>query len=840
MNTIDSTNEFKTLLADLELFLNTLRSSEKVVDSSVKGQRRVTHKRYKVTTLSGPVHIDNWKFPEFDFARKYDSMPCHARGLFTMPEGIVVRGYDKFFNIDELPMVKKDVLESELTGPFTAATKENGCIMFFAGLQDGTLLVCSKNLTGDLESDPSTSQRKLKHYEQGMVAIQKQLHALGKDTTDLARALYDEGLTAVAELCDDSYEEHVVAYPPEIAGFYLHGLNRNTKTFQTLQMSEVDDFAEKWGFKKVDYTTFDTFQGVMAHMTAAADSGKYNGREIEGFVIRCKRDSKDFFFKYKFEQPYYLYRQFREATFKLFADQPKRNIREVLALFPKFKRVTLAYLEFAQAYFAENPSAKDEFANNIGIIKLRKLFMESLGYREDQGIELLREDLNETLATRLELLLSSTRTVYCVSTIAFPGCGKTTTCMILANLFSNWTHIQNDNFPNAKAFYTEIINSFLENDVVFVDRMNYRLNYRHELVSSISQYRASSLPDVEIKHVGLNFMRSNDQLRALEIAKERILLRGDNHQSVKAATSEVQALALLRDTAKQFERPQLKSEEDELPVACLGSQLRGYDSAYTLLINLDVDDDHLSLVNAQIIYEQLRIHFPQLASQPVIEQSWTAAYERAMAYKPTFEKKKSLPSRKPAYYGILVERQALVSHLDNVLSESPTWQAICQKNRVQAQFHITLAHEFSLKGSPENREIWTSLGRFFEIAKTKKTARPGERTPIKMFADLKIEKIVVIENTLIALKASPIKYYKPEEGELVPVPHLLPYTNKHLHITIGTCHPAIKPMESNTYLCQLFDEGPVRAGVRKHSNFTAHVYDWDEIMEKQQCFIFFQ
>ncbi|RKP30104.1 hypothetical protein METBISCDRAFT_17114 [Metschnikowia bicuspidata] len=836
MVALDEKEDFDNLITDLERLLRTLRSSDEIVQSSVRGQRRVTHKRYKVTTTNGPVHIDNWKFPEFDFARKYDSMPCHARGLFTSSNAIVARGYDKFFNIDEFQMVKLETLERECEGQFIVSTKENGCIMFFAGLPDSTLLVCSKNLTGDLESD---RLGKLKHYEQGIVDIIKQLQKIGKTTHDLAKELYTQGLTAVAELCDDSYEEHIIPYPPTITGLYLHGLNYNKKSFETRDMASVSDFADAWGFRKVSYTSFETYQSLISYMSAAAALGKHEGREIEGFVIRCKRAGKDFFFKYKFEQPYFLYRQFREATLKLFSTERKRNIREVLSTYSKFKRITLAYLEFAQDYFAKYPEAQEEFHKNIGIIKLRQKFLTLLGYSDDQGMELLAMENNELLSTKLELLLQSTRTVYCVSTIAYPGCGKTTTCMTLSSLFPDWSHVQNDNYPNAKVFYGDIVEHLVNGQLVFVDRMNYRLKYRQELFNSISLYRENAIPDVEIKHIGINFMRSQDQDTALELSKGRILKRGDNHQSVKAESSKQAALALLRDCARNFERPQLKSD-DILPISVEGSELKGYDSGFDFLINVDVNSDELSLQNAKIIYQELGRRYPDLRKGEISENQLQGAYQAARDYEPAFVKNVSRQSTKAVYYGIRVDRESIVGHLNEILHESKTWQLFKQNSRIQELFHVTLAHAQSSKKSADNLEVWNMLGRHFAVSQMRKSASSMELKPVEVYADLTLEKIVVVENILIAIKVSSNKFYKSDHGRFAEILNGLRSTNEHLHITIGTRDPAIRPLESNTYLCEIFKNGEPAWGEYKGPDFTATIYDLQFSLDMQQCFIYFQ
>ena len=120
--------------------------------------------------------------------------------------------------------------------------------------------------------------------------------------------------TAVAELCDDDFEEHVLEYPPEMAGLYLHGINFNFPEFATLSGPEVHEFADRWGLKKAQYVTIQGLDEVKSFLDRCAETGSWEGRDTEGFVVRCKLQAEgkvkpDWFFKYKFEEPYLMYRQ---------------------------------------------------------------------------------------------------------------------------------------------------------------------------------------------------------------------------------------------------------------------------------------------------------------------------------------------------------------------------------------------------------------------------------------------------------------------------------------------------------------------------------------------------
>ncbi|KAL8875904.1 MAG: hypothetical protein Q9198_005803, partial [Flavoplaca austrocitrina] len=276
----------------------------------------------KKTTFDIPdtkgLSVDSWRFQEWDYKRR--DLPTYARGLFTYnkkdgtPE-IATRGYDKFFNVGEVHETQWENVAKSTRGPYELSVKENGCIIFISGLEDDRLLVCSKHSTG------ARSDVELSHAIAGERWVEKQLASLGRTKQDLARELRKRNVTAVAELCDDTFEEHVLAYDEKAAGLYLHGVNLNLPEFATYPGELVHAFADLWGFKKAEYVMKDDLDTVKTFLDGCAETGSWNGRDTEGFVIRCRRKEhhdktnyQDWFFKYKFEEPYLMYRQWREAT----------------------------------------------------------------------------------------------------------------------------------------------------------------------------------------------------------------------------------------------------------------------------------------------------------------------------------------------------------------------------------------------------------------------------------------------------------------------------------------------------------------------------------------------
>ncbi|PPQ75903.1 hypothetical protein CVT24_001023, partial [Panaeolus cyanescens] len=387
---------------------------------------------------SKSVEVRSWKMNEFKYYDIPSPFPTLARGLFTRelsdrqlgiessssPETpakvddrdfwkqkkfqIVVRGYDKFFNIGEVPWTTWPSLEAHTSGPYTLSLKSNGCIIFIAALTPTQLLVTSKHSLGGNENAA------LSHAVAGERWLQKYIERKGKTEKDMAKELWERNLTAVAELCDDSFEEHVLPYPPEKTGLHLHGLNKRCKAFATLPTPVVDEFAERWGFIKTATKVCDSIAEVKTFTDACAEKGEWNGEAVEGFVVRCiVRDvptssssvnpttatsstkttgtTKDtpsrspyapnssFFFKIKFDEPYMMYRDWREVTKTLLSQHSKNpHVKLSASMVAKNKmrrKETEAYVKWVIGEIERNPREFDGFTKGHGIIRTRERFL---------------------------------------------------------------------------------------------------------------------------------------------------------------------------------------------------------------------------------------------------------------------------------------------------------------------------------------------------------------------------------------------------------------------------------------------------------------------------------
>ncbi|KAG8688759.1 hypothetical protein FRC09_012744, partial [Ceratobasidium sp. 395] len=80
----------------------------------------------------------------------------------------------------------------------------------------------------------------ISHAQKGEEKLDKHLKDAGKTKTEFAQTLFDRDITDIAELCHDSFKEHVLPYSKEMAGLHLHGLNERRGDFYTLLNNKVE------------------------------------------------------------------------------------------------------------------------------------------------------------------------------------------------------------------------------------------------------------------------------------------------------------------------------------------------------------------------------------------------------------------------------------------------------------------------------------------------------------------------------------------------------------------------------------------------------------------------
>lgn len=742
--------------------------------SKVKQGFRAKKTPFKIHGSPDGISVDSWRLQDWDY--KKPNLPTYARGLFTTKNRqnnheIAVRGYDKFFNVGEVSDTRWENIKRNTRGPYELTLKENGCIIFISGLEDGTLLVCSKHSTGD-RSDVQVS-----HANAGERWVEQQLATIGKTREEFARELRARNITAVAELCDDEFEEHILAYGPDKAGLYLHGVNVNIPEFMTYSSPLVQQFADQWGFRKIGLQVFDDVDTVKNFLEQVAESGAHEGRDVEGFVIRCGLASKadptkynDWFFKYKFDEPYLMYRQWRECTKSLIAGKPPK-VR-------KHAKITEEYLLYARRRLAEDPKMAKLYNQNHGIIALRDDFLAYKHMKGSDAANIENEFGGDTATVSNDVVLVP---------IATLGCGKTTVGVALTHLFG-WGIVQNDNIQGSgrpAKMVQSVMSLLTEHPVVIADRNNSERRERQQIIKDVL------LQHKDARLVALNFAHSNiDEVR--RITRERVLKRGDNHQTIQAASDEKKVIAIMDNFISRFQ----PCDPENSP-----------DNGFDLVIDLDPAQN--SRVNVEKVVTELHKKYPLLVPDMPTAEDMDAAVKSAIEdYTPTIKHK--LPDRtskreqkqqgtrqsndstkkKPLeYMSISVPAKevnvALESAFKGVEPQMQRfYKQLQQTRRIQPLFHVTLMHRASSKENPGLWQRYTTL----EAESQSVDGKVGE-------CDIMLER-VVFDDRIMAIVVRLLD----QEDKWTCI-------NKVAHITIGTRDSSVKPKESNDLLARWLEVG---------------------------------
>lgn len=742
---------------------------------------------------TGGIKVDSWQFRDWDY--KLHDLPTYARGLFTYrrkdgtPE-IAARGYDKFFNVGEIPATNWENVLEQTQGPYELSVKENGCIIFISGLEGDHLLVCSKHSTG------ARDNASLSHAVAGEKWVDKHLEAIGRTRTDLARELRKRNVTAVAELCDDSFEEHVLEYEPKDAGLYIHGINLNLPEFATYPGELVHQFADVWGMRKAQYLMKDDVDSMKKFLDECAETGSYNGRDTEGFVIRCRRRSRgatgnyqDWFFKFKFEEPYLMYRQWRECTKAIIAGRPPK--------YKKHKKITEQYLLYARRQLAKDSSLAKAYDMNHGIIAMRKGFLEEQGLQGHDIIRQEEEDGDDDAPVTENVILVP---------VASIGCGKTTVALALCKLF-RWGHVQNDNITGKgsrpKQFTIQVCNALAAHPAMIADRNNHQKRERKQIINDVLQI----VP--QARFVALYYIHDPkpEMLPAIrEITQDRIFARGDNHQTIQAGTkSRNEIINIMDGFLTRFEPVNPHSDPDD-----------GFDN----IIDLDVAAS--SRENLETVVTSLHSMYPRLVRNVPTSTELDQAIAAALTdYKPDIKHDLSFNSKKKEncnwrtgaapqqngaaqskppkleHFAVKLPASSITSTLDKVFSILPPEQAkmyrhLQQSRRIQPSFHVTLIHRASISSNPD---LWSHLASLHANVLSEQAEKPstnGSDPPIGK-CQVRLER-VVWDDRIMCIVARLL-----DEGwETV---------NAIAHVTIGTSDSSIKPKESNDLLQKWLESG---------------------------------
>lgn len=146
----------------------------------------------------------------------WDEYSSKARGLFLNSAGdVVMRGFDKFFNIGENKETSLERVLNHVTYPVRIETKENGFLGLVGAREDGTLRFFSKSGV----TDYSPLIERLVRQSVDEATLER-----------LGRLIRDHDVTLAFEVVDTDSDRHIIPYGKP-ALYFLHAI-RNQLRFE--------------------------------------------------------------------------------------------------------------------------------------------------------------------------------------------------------------------------------------------------------------------------------------------------------------------------------------------------------------------------------------------------------------------------------------------------------------------------------------------------------------------------------------------------------------------------------------------------------------------------------
>lgn len=220
-------------------------------------------------------NISSFNFTKAAFHdRVWDEQTTKARGLFiNIPkQKVVARSYDKFFNINERPETKLDMLQYKLEFPVQAYVKENGFLALVSyNEEDDCLFITSK-------SDPTSE---FSGWFRRMF-----FSSFTKDTLDrIKNYIRENNVTFVFECVDTANDPHIIKYPE--SDFFLLDIVYNDINFRKYDFNELCKVADCFGMRHKELAyTLESWQDFFDWYYKVTDEDyMYNDRHIEGFVV---------------------------------------------------------------------------------------------------------------------------------------------------------------------------------------------------------------------------------------------------------------------------------------------------------------------------------------------------------------------------------------------------------------------------------------------------------------------------------------------------------------------------------------------------------------------------
>ena len=275
-----------------------MQEAQGVVESSIadiiislRGNKYIQEKKF------GNISSFNYTDKAF-YDRVWDAQTTKARGLYldTAKGKVTARAYDKFFNVNERPETKFEMLQHKLKFPVTAYVKENGFlgIVSYNEYEDG-LFAASK----------STIDSQYARYFQEM--LQKKVTP--ENLERMKEYCKEKEVSFVFECVDMEHDPHIIDYSE--SRLFLLDIVYNQMEFARYGYDDLCHTAGLFGLeaKERAYEIADWQEFYDWYYDIMESDYEYHGRKIEGFVIE---DSGGYMTKIKLS--YYNFWKFMRSV----------------------------------------------------------------------------------------------------------------------------------------------------------------------------------------------------------------------------------------------------------------------------------------------------------------------------------------------------------------------------------------------------------------------------------------------------------------------------------------------------------------------------------------------
>lgn len=235
-----------------------------------------TNPNVRVRPVRGETDVYACNFTRDAFRNhKWDEYSSKARGLFLDHEGrVVMRGFEKFFNLGENDTVTLDKVLDHDAYPVRVERKENGFLGLIGAAPDGRLRCWSKS--GLTDYSP---------------LIERLLRETVADRADdLWRILNGRNVTMAVEVVDMESDRHIIGYDHSRL-FLLHCI-RNTETF-AIDPDAERLIAESFDFDRPEVLCECHDRGELEKAIESARAGEREGVVLyyaDGWMVKIKSD----------------------------------------------------------------------------------------------------------------------------------------------------------------------------------------------------------------------------------------------------------------------------------------------------------------------------------------------------------------------------------------------------------------------------------------------------------------------------------------------------------------------------------------------------------------------